>query len=278
MRGSIRKRTTADGAVRYDVIYRAHGAEVWKTFPTKREADAHLAGAVTDVAAGTYRRVQHRNIGETFTAWLRAIEADIALGNLKRSTFRSYRSAMTQHLIPAFGHIRSDKLTPKVIANWKIRQSAKLTAGELSAKSHNNIVAILKCALDWAVTQQIIAVNPMPTKRLRATVRRDERAIVQAAEIGRLWNATADQDRVIVSLALFAGLRRGEIFGLQWGDIRWPKGRTKGGLHVRRAFVQREIVTPKSGAGTRLVQLPAHLIELLRQHVHSRPAIVLESV
>jgi integrase len=273
MRGSIRKRLTKSGAVRYDVIYRARGRQVWKSFRTRREADAHLAGAVTDVAAGTYRRVQPKNLGDIFRAWLVAVEADIPLGRMKRSTFRSYTSVVARHLIPAFGHLRSDGLDTKELTAWKVAQSAKV-AGNMSAKTHNNIVGVLKCAVDWAVTQQYLGANPMPTKRLRATVRRDERAIVQAAEIGRLWNAAEGQDRVIVALALFAGLRRGEVFGLQWADIQWPKGRIKAALRVRGAWVQGQLVTPKSKAGARLVQLPVRLVDLLRSHAQTRPEVV----
>jgi integrase len=82
---------------------------------------------------------------------------------------------------------------------------------------------------------------------------------------------------VIVALALFAGLRRGELFGLRWSDIVWPKGRTRATLHVTQAFVQRQITTPKSQAGRRDVNLPPGLVELLKHHEVVRPPKPLEN-
>ena len=68
-----------------------------------------------------------------------------------------------------------------------------------------------------------------------------------------------------LSLALFAGLRRGEICGLQWGDVDLPLGV----IHIRR---QRQRVggqlieqTPKSASGCRDVPIDPELLPLLRQ-------------
>jgi integrase len=110
---------------------------------------------------------------------------------------------------------------------------------------------------------------------MRARATSVGRVVVQGAEITRLWQAAAGQDRVIVALALFAGLRRGEVFGLRWSDLTWPKGRTRANLHIEQAFVQRRITTPKSTAGRRDVQVPARLIELLRQHARDRAPLPL---
>lgn len=74
-----------------------------------------------------------------------------------------------------------------------------------------------------------------------------------------------------LSLALFAGLRRGEICGLQWGDVDLPLGV----IHVRR---QRQRVngqlivkTPKSAAGCRDIPIDPQLLPLLRRQFVLRP-------
>lgn len=76
---------------------------------------------------------------------------------------------------------------------------------------------------------------------------------------------------VALSLALFAGLRRGEICGLQWGDVDLQHGV----LHIRR---QRQRVdgqlivkTPKSAAGCRDVPISPELLPLLRQEFRFFP-------
>ena len=277
MRGTIRKRIATDGTPRYDCMFRAHGRQVSKTFTTKKAADDFLSSTASNVAAGTYRRITLTSMGNVFAQWQLALEADMQLGVLKRSTFRGYRSVLTQHLVPAFGYIRSDDLANGAIADWKTQQAAKIAAGTLAAKTHNNIIGVAKVCFDWAVEQKMMPFNPLPKKKLRAKTDTDERLIVQGAEINRLWAATDGQDRLIIALALFAGLRRGEVFGARWQDVTWPKGRHRATLRIVQAFVQRQIVTPKTAAGKRIVYLPARLVALLRDHERERPVIRLDN-
>ena len=75
-----------------------------------------------------------------------------------------------------------------------------------------------------------------------------------------------------LSLALDAGLRRGEISGLQWQDVDLQHGY----LHVRR---QRQrtggqiiIKTPKSASGCRDVAIAPELLQLLKRHYQLIPS------
>jgi integrase len=70
--------------------------------------------------------------------------------------------------------------------------------------------------------------------------------------------------RTKVILALFAGLRRSELLGLQWGDLDFD------GKSVRRALEQTSagitIKGPKSRAGTRDISMPDIVVDALREH------------
>jgi integrase len=275
MRGSVRKRIAKDGTPRYDVIFRHAGKQVWKTFATRKAADDFLTDTVSDVNAGTYRRITPMLMSEVFTKWTASLDAAVALGQLKRSTKRSYGSIVTQHLTPAFGAVRSDALTTVAVSTWKTEAAQRIVTGELAAKTFNNCIGVFSACLDWARDHHYLSQDPLP-KKLRAKPAGRQRDVVQGAEIGRLWQAATGQDRVIIALALFAGLRRGELFGVRWSDITWPKGRTRAAVRIAQAFVQRQFVTPKSAAGRRDVFLPARLVELLRQHRVTRSPVVLE--
>jgi integrase len=63
------------------------------------------------------------------------------------------------------------------------------------------------------------------------------------------------------------GLRRGELMGLQWGDVNLDTGR----LEVRRAVEKTkahglQLKPPKTKRGRRGITLPAYAVEVLRQH------------
>lgn len=75
--------------------------------------------------------------------------------------------------------------------------------------------------------------------------------------------------RVVVLLAGFAGLRRGELFGLRRGDVDLDAGE----LSVQRQAVYLDDGTrletkPKSEAGVRTVSLPPFVIDALRDHLY----------
>ena len=64
------------------------------------------------------------------------------------------------------------------------------------------------------------------------------------------------KDPAVWATAIYAGLRRGELQALQWGDLDLDGGV----IRVRRSWdrVAGEI-EPKSAAGTRAVPIPARL-------------------
>ena len=71
----------------------------------------------------------------------------------------------------------------------------------------------------------------------------------------------------IVSLALATGMRRGEILGLQWGDIDLDGGT----LRVERAVEETETLglrlkPPKTKRGRRNITLPPDAVTMLRTH------------
>ena len=74
-----------------------------------------------------------------------------------------------------------------------------------------------------------------------------------------------------LSLALDAGLRRGEIAGLQWGDVDLAAGY----LHIRRQRQRTNgsiiIKTPKSAAGCRDVAISPDLLPILKRHYQLIP-------
>lgn len=80
------------------------------------------------------------------------------------------------------------------------------------------------------------------------------------------------RQELAVSLALYAGLRRGEISGLQWGDVDLPLGV----FHVRRQRQRSRgevLVRPtKSGAGLRDVAIAPELRPMLKHRFKLLPS------
>lgn len=97
-------------------------------------------------------------------------------------------------------------------------------------RSFNQLVGIVGCFLDWAVTQQLLAASPLRASRRRETARRipflfdvaQARGLLEAA--AALPDNTRARDRGSTYQCLFAlcyglGLRAGEACGLRLGDV-----------------------------------------------------------
>ena len=98
------------------------------------------------------------------------------------------------------------------------------------ARSFNHLVGVVRCFLDWAVTQQRLEASPLRTTRRRVTDQRlpflfdatQARQLLQAA--AALPDNPRATDRGPTYHAIFAlcyglGLRAGEACGLRAGDV-----------------------------------------------------------
>lgn len=123
----------------------------------------------------------------------------------------------------------------------------------------------LGAALSWGVRQGLLTHSPLAgMERPRAAhsleylSREDAAKLLAAAEHqARSSQQPGDWCRFIgIALGLYAGLRRGEIFGLRWQDVDVDAGR----LTIARSYK----LLPKSNK-PRYLPLPAVLVPLLRE-------------
>jgi integrase len=93
---------------------------------------------------------------------------------------------------------------------------------------------------------------------------RDEMKTLTAAEASRfLAAAKCDRLYAMYVLAITTGMRQGELFALQWGDIDF-EAKT---LSVRRTITaKRGIKEPKTAKGKRRIDLPAMAVQALNNH------------
>ena len=148
-------------------------------------------------------------------------------------------------------------------------------AGELGVVGDGELVKD-KCApatIDSALTplralyRRAVArgdVTANPTLRIeKPAVRCKVRVVATPVEASARLAALDPADRPLWATAFYAGLRRGELIGLLWGDVDLATGV----IHVRRGWdaVEGEIA-PKSRQGRRDVPIPAVLRDHLLEH------------
>lgn len=136
---------------------------------------------------------------------------------VKNTTYSGYMVYMNNYLIPAFGEMYIDKITPQIIQSYLNDNSS------LAAKTLKEHLRLLVQIFDYAIAEDYILKNPANSKIIRipsriVTVREalDEDDLTDIFDnLGKL----SEPDARIIAFYMFTGLRRGEFAGLQRKDI-----------------------------------------------------------
>lgn len=265
MKGWVETRKAADGK-RYDACYWIGSKKKSKTFTKRKAAERYLTNVVKAINDGTYVDVAPALMGEVFDRWLEhSLAVRLKEGSLKPSTGKSYRSMVDEHLRPAFAAYHSERLTLPVVEQWRAGIAEKIAAGTMAPKFYVNLRNLLHVIVDWArhPSRRYLAHDPLsglPSLAVPRGKKRPHFEPAQIVEILRVAAATPPDD-VILRVALLSGLRRGEIFGLQWDDIDAGNGRDGGRLHVRRSIYQGDVTSPKTAESSRVVDVPQRLLD-----------------
>lgn len=272
MKGSIQKRQGPRGTVWTAMIDLPRDPETGKrrqqriTAPTKREVEALMAQALTTVQTGNFAEASHKKItvGEYLAEWLVTAEQ-----TLRPASFGRYQEIVRLHLTPGLGKIQLAKLTALQVKTF---YSKLLTPGtnrkkELSKTSVNNIHNMLHKALDEAVRLGLLVRNV--TDLIDAPKRTRPEHTTWTGEQVRAFLAVADTDAyaALWRLAVYTGMRRGELLGLKWDDVDLERAV----LSVRRTYSRAEggsyrLGSPKTASGRRQITLPPLVVNALRQH------------
>jgi integrase len=254
-RGSIHLRTWKDGkrksyVVRYrDASGKAHHETVG---PSKKEAERVLAERMSEINRGVYEELRQSTFGQFAERWLE----EYAKPRLKPSTLDSYQRHFDLHLLPALG-----RFPLAAISTGRIEELVnELLASGLSPKSVNNALVPLKLSLKHAVRWGYLRANPAEPVR-RVPVPHQEMEALTPEQVRRLLAAADEDSWLLLLIAVFTGLRRGEILALQWGDVDW---RTKQ-LRVRRSLWKGQFVGPKTKRSIRTVDLAPQVLAALRE-------------
>jgi integrase len=283
MKGHIKERSPGRWAIVLDITDAATGLRKrkWHSYKgNKREAQAECARLITSIKAGAYVEATRLSVGDYILDRLAQWEGGKKITAL---TAQTYRELAINHIIPHLGNIRLQKLKRADIENWHttlIAKGRKDGEGGLSARMVGHCHRVLSKALKEAMRFDLVIKNVASTER-PPKVDAEEVQIVAADKLKDMLDSLKGQKLYpLAILALFCGLRRGEIAALKWQHIDFnhveidPETKIKiprPRLMVREAVEETKahgirIKPPKSKAGRRDITMPDIVVETLREH------------
>jgi integrase len=235
------------------------------TFLTDGDAQAWLTDRSREISRGEWsgeraaKSTKAVLFGEYSTAWL-------ADRTLKPRTRALYASLLKNQINPTFEKVALKAITPHTIRTWH----TGLGTGAPTQRSH--AYALLRSILGDAVHDGEIIANPAHIRGAGTSTRVHKIKPATLAELEVLTASMLPKYRLMVLLAAWCGLRFGELTELRRKDIAVGSGV----IHVRRGVVYvkggYDVGTPKSVAGTRDVNIPPHLHDMVTAHLEDHVA------
>lgn len=228
---------------------------------TKRGAELYEQQVRLALLGGTYGK-EEPTPAPLFADFSEEFMSTYAKTNNKPSEVQTKRSALKNHLVPAFGKLRLDAIGSREIERFKSQKLAQ----KRKAKTINNLLTILRKILSVAQEWELIPFIPK-VKWLKVPPNKFDFLTFEEAD--RLIAGADGEWRAMITLALKTGLRQGELLALSWDDVDLVAGR----LVVSRNLSRGEITTPKNGK-TREIPLGDDVLASLKRHRHLRGDIV----
>lgn len=139
---------------------------------------------------------------------------------VKLRSWKDYEGLLRRDLVPALGKRRADEVSRSEIANLldKIAERAPVVS--------NRVGAVVGAMFSWAVSEGLVAANPIAGLKRRTQEVAKER-VLSDAEIGAFWRASetsAPAYRDTFRLILLTGQRPGECAGIRYEEVDLAKG------------------------------------------------------
>jgi hypothetical protein len=161
MRGSVRKRGTTWTwylDIDPDPLTGRRRQQTKGGFKTRKACETALRQAIADQRAGILARPSQRTLGSFLIGeWLPAVKS-----KLRASTWASYRTNATAHVVPLLGEVKLQELTPmqlNLFYSHLLEAGRRRGDGGLSPKTVRNIHVMLHRAFKDAVRWGYIARN-----------------------------------------------------------------------------------------------------------------------
>lgn len=225
---------------------------------------------------------------------------EYALQNLQPGTLEKYNAEIDEKILPALGYMKLTEIKPHNVNAFfvsmtkdGVRKDGKKGgySKRTISKTANVLSSILKTAVDWEVINR----NPCDRVRVRGEdtaetikfftpdqtaafldfiekpyavytrghTRVDDTGIPYTVGDYSLTRTMPEQLRVLLNLAVYSGLRKGELLALQWSDIDFQNSTisvTKSAAVVNGEQVCKE---PKTKRSHREVSIPTFITDRL---------------
>lgn len=238
-------------------------------FLTQRDARGWLTLRQADIIKGKWMPPGAEELPQHRLAFKTYADTWMAQRDLKDRTREHYDKLLEDHIVPTFGALPIASITADDVRAWH----AKLGNKTPTLRAH--CYGLLRTIMGTALSDGKISVNPCVIRGAGSARRVHKIRPASLDEIEAITQAMPEQYRAMVLLAAWCALRFGELTELRRKDITIVEADdpadSYGIVRVERAVVRVgegfQVTTPKSDAGRRDVEIPPHLLPVVKDHL-----------
>lgn len=222
-----------------------------------------------EVLSGNYVKVDKILFKDFAEQWEKDFASTLAL-----TTYGNHQRKLNLHINPVIGHMRMDQINSFHLMS--IMRDMKRYDGKdepLTYHARQDVYRTLKSIFKYAVKWGVISKNPMDGVEKPRPSDTDEidkeMQVYEESEIETLMHLLQSEPpswRMMFTLALAAGLRKGELLGLEWKDVDFQNQQIY--IHQTIVFTNQgpHIKTTKTKKSKRYVTLPQSVMNELKTY------------
>jgi len=185
-------------------------------FKTKHEAIAEMNRLKAEIMTGEYSEPSKTLFKDYIQSWL----YDTHKHEVQLSSFEVGETIVRVHLIPYFQSIPLSKITAYDIDQLYTQKLNEGLANATVKKIHNLLSKALQKAVKWGLIKNNPAKDASPP-----SIHKTPKQIWTLEEAKTFLEVCGQENELIpFLLAIFTGMRRGEILALKWKNVDLDKG------------------------------------------------------
>lgn len=232
------------------------GKRIYRYAQTKDDAKMELKKLVE--ARDLDLDISRRTVAEWLRSWIAGL-SNAKNPRVRPRTLDHYRLIVERHCIPNLGRFRLSALRESHIQRWLDGE----TVGPRTVHHHR---AVLRRALNVAVRQRLIAVNPAIGVELPEATYRGAKPLSLDEARAVLTATRGDRLHALWRMAMETGLRQSELLAIGWDDVDFDAGTVKVTGQLQRIGGAWVRSTTKADRDLESIAIGAVMVETLREH------------
>ena len=223
---------------------------------------------ISELSADNLTR-ENMTLSGLYDLWKRKVAKD----NLEKSTYADTTSRMEKIIIPALGMYKLVNLTPMVIHDYLVKlRNVKRKDGKTgySEGTITRLRTMLSSVLEFGVQYGYMDTNPchavrIKHKNIESKIEDKTFTPQQTIKFLQLLDKVSLKYKLFYYIAIFSGMRRGEIMALTWDDLDMKEGIINVTKATVRSGSKQYTKAPKTSNGIRKVCVPLFVMDIAEE-------------